>query len=414
LSVQNTIGNTIASHNDGSTARRVSDCEAVIVGAGPYGLSAAVHLKALGMDVRVFGKPMEFWANQMPAGMLLRSPRVASNIADPIREYSLEAYEKSAGIPPEAPLPLATFVDYGRWFRAKLGEVHDEREVASVSRDNAGFRIELKDGEVFHCRRVIVAGGIGPFQRIPAVFRSLPSAQASHCYQGCDVKSFRGKRVTVIGAGQSALESAALLQEAGAKVEVIARNPEFKWIGGHAWLHHLGPISAMLYSSHDVGPMGISRLVASPNVVRQIPLKLRDKIRIRAVRPAGSPWLPARLKNVTLTTGRYVTEATSVGDEVHLKLDDGSLRSTDHVLLSTGYTVDISRYGFLSRELVKEIDLIDGYPKLGAGFCCSAPGLHFVGAPAARSFGPLLYFVAGTEFASKELASQVARNRVAQ
>jgi hypothetical protein len=36
--------------------------------------------------------------------------------------------------------------------------------------------------------------------------------------------------------------------------------------------------------------------------------------------------------------------------------------------------------------------------------------LHFIGATAARSFGPLLYFVAGTEFASRELASYVARN----
>lgn len=414
MSVQNTIGNTAASGNGVPATRKVSDREVVIVGAGPYGLSAAAHLKRLGVDVRVFGRPMEFWAHQMPAGMLLRSPRVASNISDPVHEFSLEAYEKSAGIAPKAPLPLQTFVDYGRWFRAKLGEVHDEREIESVSRDQAGFRIALKDGELFHCQRVIVAAGIGPFQRIPAVFASLPSSQVSHCYQGCDVKSFRGKRVTVIGAGQSALESAALLHEAGAKVEVIARNPDFKWIGGHAWLHKLGPISAMLYSSHDVGPMGISRLVASPNVVRQIPLKLRDRIRVRAVRPAGSPWLPPRLKDATLTTGRYVTEAISTGSEVHLKLDDGSQRVTDHVLLGTGYSVDISKYGFLSRELVKEIDLMDGYPKLGRGFRCSVPGLHFMGAPAARSFGPLLYFVAGTEFASHELASQVVRQRVAK
>ena len=99
---------------------------------------------------------------------------------------------------------------------------------------------------------------------------------------------------------------------------------------------------------------------------------------------------------------------------MRLKLDDGSSRVTDHVLLGTGYSVDISKYGFLSQELVKEVDLMDGYPKLGAGFSCSVPGLHFVGAPAARSFGPLLYFVAGTEFASHELASQVARHRVAK
>jgi FAD-dependent urate hydroxylase len=412
LNAQNMIGSSIAQDRLGVKPRRGPDCEVAIIGAGPYGLSAASHLKAMGMDIRAFGRPMDFWANKMPAGMLLRSPRVASNISDPVRELSLEAYEKSAGIQPKAPLPLATFVDYGRWFQRQLGLTHDEREVRSVSRTKSGFRVELEDGEAFQCQRVVVATGIGPFQRIPKLFASLQASQVSHCYEGCDVPNFRGKRVAVIGAGQSALESAAILDEAGAKVEVIARNPALKWIGGHAWLHNLGPISGMLYSSHDVGPAGISRLVASPNVVRHIPLGLRDRIRIRAVRPAGSPWLPARLKDVTLTTGRHVTEAKSAGQTVEMKLDDGSSRSVDHVLLGTGYSVDISKYRFLAPELVEEIDLMEGYPRLSSGFSSSVPGLHFIGATAARSFGPLLYFVAGTEFASHELASHL-RNRVA-
>ncbi len=69
--------------------------------------------------------------------------------------------------------------------------------------------------------------------------------------------SFPGKRVVVIGAGQSALESAALLQETGAEVEVVAKISQMRWIGMHSWLHHLGPISMMLYSKYDVGPAGI-------------------------------------------------------------------------------------------------------------------------------------------------------------
>jgi FAD-dependent urate hydroxylase len=412
LNAQNTIGSSIAQDRLGPKPGRVSDCEVTIIGAGPYGLSAATHLKALGMDIRVLGRPMDFWASKMPAGMLLRSPRVASNISDPRRELSLEAYEKFAGLQPRAPLPLETFVDYGLWFQRQLGPIQEEREVVSVNRIKTGFRVELEDGEKFHCERVVVAAGIGPFQRIPKLFASLPPSQVSHCYQGCDVQGFRGKRVAVIGAGQSALESAALLREAGAKVEIIARNPVLNWIGGHAWLHHLGPISAMLYSSHDVGPAGISRLVASPNLVKHIPLRLRDRIRTRAVRPAGSPWLPPRLKEVTLTTGRQVVEAKSAGQAIEMKLDDGSSRSVDHVLLGTGYSVDVSRYRFLTQELIEELELLDGYPQLGTGFQCSVPGLHFIGATAARSFGPLLYFVAGTEFASRELASHLKETSV--
>jgi hypothetical protein len=99
-----------------------------------------------------------------------------------------------------------------------------------------------------------------------------------------------------------------------------------------------------------------------------------------------------------------------MGDEVKLMLDDGSERRVDHVLLGTGYRVDISQYGFLSLALLKEVRQLDGYPDLAAGFRSSVPGLHFVGATAARNFGPLLYFVAGTEFAARELSSRLSRH----
>lgn len=166
----------------------------------------------------------------------------------------------------------------------------------------------------------------------------------------------------------------------------------------------------MLYSKHDVGPAGISRLVAYPNLVSRLPLNLRDKIRTRAVRPAGSSWLPPRLTAVKITTGRAVEHADCIRDEVRLRLDDGTERRVDHVILGTGYQVDLSRYDFLPPTLIAQLKQLDGSPKLTAGFCSSIPGLHFIGATAARSFGPLLYFVAGTEFASRELSSHIQRH----
>jgi lysine/ornithine N-monooxygenase len=388
-----------------------ADCDVAVIGAGPYGLSAGVHLKAKGIAACVFGEPMEFWAHKMPEGMLLRSPRVASSLSDPDRAFTLEAYEAASKKEPCAPLPLDTFVEYGRWFRHQLGSEIDQRTVRRVDRDQPGFRLTLQDDTQIRSTSVVIAAGIGPFKKKPAVFQNLSPQQAIHCYEGREVRKFAGKRVAVIGAGQSALESAALLHEAGAQVEVIARQAEFRWIGQHGWLHHMGPVSSVLYSSHDVGPLGISRLVAYPKLVSRIPLGIRDKIRTRAVRAAGSRWLPPRLANVKMTRGRSVLEAKTAGDEVALKLDDGSQRRVDHVLLGTGYQVDVSRYDFLPPDLTTAIEQFDGYPKLGSGFRCSVPGLHFIGATAARSFGPLLYFVAGTEFASRELASHLSRSR---
>ena len=386
-------------------------CDVAVIGAGPYGLSAGVHLKAKGISARVFGEPMEFWAHKMPAGMLLRSPRVASSLSDPDRAFTLEAYEAASNTEPCAPVPLDTFVEYGKWFRHQLGSDLDQRTVLRVDRDRPGFRLILRDGEEIRSTYVVIAAGIGPFKKKPAVFQDLSLQQVMHCYEGREVRKFAGKRVAVIGAGQSALESAALLHEAGAEVEVIARASHLRWIGMHSWLHHMGLLSSMLYSSHDVGPVGISRLVAYPKIVSCIPLNVRDKIRTRAVRPAGSRWLPERLAAVKITTGRSVSQAKASGNDVAIKLNDGSERRVDHVLLGTGYQVDISRYDFLPPKLSQEIEQFDGYPKLASGFRSSVPGLHFIGATAARSFGPLLYFVAGTEFASRELVSKLSTSR---
>jgi len=86
-----------------------------------------------------------------------------------------------------------------------------------------------------------------------------------------------------------------------------------------------------------------------------------------------------------------------------LKLSDASERHVDHVLLATGYRVDVSRYPFLRDRILESIRRIDGYPQLDSGFQSSVPGLHFLGAPAAWSFGPLMRFVAGAEFASRRV-----------
>lgn len=409
MNSQTTMNSQTSRQTTAANGYHSPDYDVTVIGAGPYGLSAGAFLKAKGLGVRIFGKPMEFWADKMPKGMLLRSPREASTIADPSSAFTLEAYEAALGIKPTAPVSLETFVGYGKWFRHQLGSDLDTNSVASVNLEGPMFRVTLDNGDSFLSRRVVVAAGVGPFHRKPAVLKHLPASQASHCYEGKPIAELAGKRIAVIGAGQSALECAALLHEAGSDVEIIARIENLRWIGMHTWLHHMGPISKMLYSKHDVGPAGISRLVASPNLVARLPLAMRDKIRTRAVRPAGSRWLPERLSPVKITTGRSIHRADSVGEEVELILDDDSRRRVDHVLLGTGYQVDISRYSFLPDSITSTIEQLDGYPAVDSGFCSSVPGLHFVGAPAARSFGPLLYFVTGTEFSSKQLSAYVSR-----
>ena len=386
-----------------------SDCQVAVVGAGPYGLSAAAYLQAAGVETRVFGEPMAFWQNQMPAGMYLRSHPMASHIADPKQHLTLDAYCRQNASHVPKPVPLDRFVDYGLWYQRQAVPNLERRQVRNVDLDPRGFKVVLADGEEFSARRVVVATGIGAFTARPPQFDEVPAALASHTSEHNDLRKFKGQRVTVLGAGQSALESAALFKEAGIQAEVIARAKTLNWVGLHARLHHLGLISRMLYSTRDVGPAGISRLVAMPHVFRRFPRVFQDRTAYRAIRPAGAGWLMPRLKDVPITLGCKVVSAGISGSQLLIKLDDGSDRLVDHALLATGFRVDVGKYSFLSPAIKGQLTTVNGYPVLKPGLESSIPGLHFLGKPAAWSFGPLLGFVSGAEFASNELVRSVTR-----
>jgi len=380
----------------------MATCDVAIVGAGPYGLSAAAHLRAAkGLDVRVFGEPMSFWENHMPKGMLLRSPLAGSHLSDPYRSLTLQAYQAASGNQITAPLPLHRFTDYGRWFQSQAVPDLDPRKIDRVEKNGAGFRLTLEDGETWKAQRVIIAAGIMSFAWQPPEFRDLPFSLASHACAHRDLSRFAGKRVAVIGAGQSALESAALLHEIGAEVEVLARAPFVRWLWRQKWFHTFPPVARLLYAPPDVGQAGLSHLVARPNLFRRLPRSVQNRWGRRAIRPAGAGWLNPRCAPIRINTGTAVISASPKGERVMLKLSDASERHVDHVLLATGYRVDVSCYPFLRERILESIRRIDGYPQLDSGFQSSVPGLHFVGAPAAWSFGPLMRFVAGAEFASR-------------
>jgi FAD-dependent urate hydroxylase len=388
-----------------------ANCNVTIIGAGPYGLSAAAYLLAAGVETRVFGTSMSFWENQMPAGMCLRSNWAASHISDPQHELTLDAYCRQNGNRIPKPIPLSGFLGYGHWFQQQVVPDLETRSVQSVETSAKVLRLTLSDGTSFTSKRVVVAAGIGGFATRPLEFKNIPSALASHSTEHNDLAKFNGLKIVVIGAGQSALESAALCKETGAEVEVIARCNSLNWVGVHPRLHHLGLVSKVLYSDRDVGPAGLSRLVAMPYLFRQLPRPLQNRIAYRSIRPAGSGWLRPRLTGVPITLGRKVIHAVPTISQLRLKLDDGTERLVDHALLATGFRVDISRYEFLSPAILKQLKTADGFPVLKPGLESSIPGLHFVGKPAAWSFGPLLGFVSGTEFASNELIRSIAPHR---
>jgi FAD-dependent urate hydroxylase len=383
-------------------------CQVAIVGAGPYGLAAAAHLRSKNVELCVFGNAMEFWERQMPAGMLLRSYWEGSHISDANGELTLDQYQRVRGAPLARPIRLEDFIGYGRWFQHQAVPDLDSRRVARIERESKSFRLTLEDGESVRAQHVVIATGIGSFAHCPSQFRGMPLALVSHSSQHRDLSRFNGQRVLVVGGGQSALESATLLSESGAVVEVIARAPKVHWLRYgtrvHSWLHSPGnPFRWALYPPSDIGPPGVNWLIDTPALLVRLPFAIRSRVEKRAIRPAGAGWLRSRIEGVTIMTNRAVVAASVAGQQVRLRLNDGSERCVDHVLLATGYRVDISRCAFLAPKLLRSLRITNGYPALTAGFEASVPRLHFLGGPAAGTFGPLMLFVAGTKYAATRL-----------
>jgi predicted ATP-grasp superfamily ATP-dependent carboligase len=393
------------------TRRRASRAPAstlpvAIIGAGPYGLAVGAHLRDAGVPVRQFGRTMSYWREQMPAGMLLRSSLQASSISDPDRALRLEHYAESIGRTLGNPIELSRFIEYGEWFQRKTAPDLDERLVDRVERDENAFQLTLEDGEQLHAARVVVAAGLFPFARSPSVFDTLPHGSVSHASEHADLASFSGRSVAVIGSGQSALESAALLAEQGANVEIVARASAINWLGFSA--NGASPQGLRWPKPPtDVGGRVTGWIAATPGGFRIIPsTRAREIVVFRCLRPAGAGWLPERLTEVTVSLGRTIVAAEQSGAQVGLTLDDGTTRTVDRVLLGTGYEIDVRRYPFL-RGSVGDLELTDGSPVLRHGLESSIAGLHFVGAPAASTFGPIMRFVVGTWYAAPAVTRRV-------
>ena len=383
------------------------ECEVAVIGAGAYGLSVASHLRAAKIETKLFGEAMSFWRN-MPKGMKLRSQPSASNLADPKGELTFEAFVADQAVRLTGPIPREMFVSYGDWFTQKTLTELDTRKVVRVDRLGDGFCLWLDDGGLVTAQRVVVAAGLAKQEFWPAAFSGLPRDHVSFVSEQAEVSVFRGKRVAVVGRGQSACEYAALLNEAGAEVELISRG-DIRWLGSATpeqpedmiWRLH-----KLLSTRSGVGPFPINRLVESPGMVQRLPLLMREMINTRCLRAGAAGWLKPGFAGVKTDPGRNILEARVDGSGIVLRFDRGSSQY-DHVVLATGYRIDIARLNLFAPRLLADIHCIKGSPKLSRGLQSNVPNLHFLGSAAVMSYGPLMRFIAGAGYAARHVTHYI-------
>lgn len=389
----------------------------VVIGAGPYGLSLAAFLLAKRVPTRVFGSAMAAWEREMPRGMQLKSEPFACSIADPRGELTLERYYREHDLdyrPIGDPVPSERFVAYGHWFRERAAVPVEEQHVSRVGASPSGFDVELQNGEHVAAARVVVATGAAAFAHVPGELDGLPPELVSHASRHADLTPFDGRRVAVVGAGQSALETATILAENGAAPILVARTTALRWNGPP-------PITRRLRSKlrSPNTPLGqgwpTAGYVVGPGLFRRRRLATRTRVMRTALGPAGAWWLRERFEGrVDVRLGARVVAAETRDGGVTLRLrsadrDRDETVEVDHVIAATGYRVDLDRLPLLAPDLRRAVRTAHGAPVLSSRFESSVPGLSFVGLPAALSFGPLLRFVCGTRFTSRRVAAHAGR-----
>ncbi|WP_230421194.1 NAD(P)-binding domain-containing protein, partial [Actinomadura soli] len=391
-----------------------SACDVVIAGAGPYGLSTAAHLQNLGLDVRIIGKPMRFWDENMPLGMFLKSEPFASNLGAPHRGMGFTDRHPDWRV--GEPIPLETFIEYGRWFASVVIPGTEDAEILNVERGGAsGYVVTLSTGETIATRTVVVAVGVGPFAHIPDELAGLPSWLVSHSTAHRDFGLFAGQEVAVVGAGQSALETAVLLADAGAYPHVLARRREIDW---NAVPERTRSLRTKLVGGPRSGLGAGYRTwvwAEHPGLVRYLPEGTRQRIVKETLPPAGAWWLRDRLdRRVRLSTGRFLGKAVEQDGGVAVTTTDRTGRrlvtEADHVIAATGFVPDIDRLTLLSSDLRRRVATRYGAPVLSRDFEASTPGLYFAGLAAAATFGPVMRFVHGADFAARRIAHHIIRS----
>ena len=388
--------------------------DVLVIGAGPFGLSISAHLRHRGVEHTIVGRPMDTWRAHMPLGMFLKSEPYGSVISAAARGYDIGTYARLHGfddyVDRVGPLSLERFLGYSDWFTDQLVPGVRDVTVTSVTPVADGFKVEFAEEPPVLARQVIIATGLLPHMYLPSELSGLPSDLMTHSSVHDRLEQFSGRRVAVIGGGQSALQTGALLQEAGAEVQVIARTQQIIW-------EEQVPEELSLLGYIKSPPSKLCEgwgcvAADSPDVFRLLPESVRVRKALNSFGPKGAWWLRERVEGVVeVLTGHPLKSAEPQGNGVLLRFGGPKQTSiaADHVIAGTGFRMDMARLTFLSEEIQAGVGTRANLPLVNRAGESTVPGLYFAGALTTVSLGPGVRFISGTHQTAAQLARSVAR-----
>lgn len=392
--------------------------EIAIIGAGPYGLSLAAHLRKAGVPFRIFGKPMNSWREHMPKDMLLKSDGFASSLSAPVEGSTLKEWCAARKIPyadQGMPVRLDVFNAYADAFQRRFVPSLEQKHVVSLERGvSEGFRLTLEDGKRLEARNVVLAPGITWFADMPKELSPIPAEYRSHSFQHRDVSRFARRHVVVLGAGASAIDLASSLHDAGAKVKIVTRADNVRFHNppnpnANALLNRLRKPPS------GIGPGWRSFFCTNfPGVFHSLP----ESVRLRATRTHLGPAPGWFMREKVMGQFPMLLGQELVGSRYReglVELDIADAKGTEqrlychHVIAATGYNPELVRLPFLSAFVRAHIAQVQGTAILSSKFETSVEGLYVIGPAAANSFGPLMRFMVGAEYTSPLLAKHLRK-----
>ncbi len=341
----------------------------IVIGAGPAGLATSRELTRVGLDHIVLergGSVGHVWEN-LYEGLVLHTGKHLSSLP---------------GMPFPSSTPLfptrRDFLDYLHRYAASFRvPVKTGEDVTSVERTPEGWLVRTAAGSAIQSRWLVAASGIVSNPRVPVIPGSesfVGTINHSVSYRKPD--GFSGRRVLVVGAGNSAGEIAVELAHAGANVTIAVRS------GARVVpLRLLGVPIQYLAVVLSVLPKSAQRTIE--DVMAGVSARMRGPVVVALMGPAGARrdrvcsnvpligfHLVDSIRSGTICLKPGISGLTAAG----ARFEDGSTLPFDDVILATGYRAALRMFGALVKT-----DTCGFAARHSRVISADQPGLYFVG-----------------------------------